>query len=127
VFPAFLLVGPAILLLGELARSQRLNRPLLSLLLASAMTIVVVALASCAYFGGIAIWQEWSSKIAIHYAGGSDWDLGYRTIAEASFVEGVPVHAGTLVTAAGQPSGMFAHGVEFAVLALLTVPAIAFI
>ena len=127
VFPAFLLVGPGVLLLGELVRRRRLNRPLLSLLLASAGTIVVVALASCAYFGGTAIWHEWSSKIALHYAGGSDWDVGYRTIAEARFVEGVPVRAADLVAEAGRQSGRFARSFEFAVLALLVVPAIAFI
>jgi len=127
VFPAFLLVGPVVLLLGELVRSRRLNRPLFNLLLASGGTIVVVVLASCAYFGGIGIWQEWSSKIALHYAGGSDWDVGYRTIAEAQFMDGVPVRAVDLVAAAGQPSSMLSHGIEFAVLALLVVPALAFI
>jgi hypothetical protein len=127
VFPAFLLVGPVVLVLGEIVRSRRLNLPLFRLLLASAGTIAVVVLASCAYFGGVGIWQEWFSKIAIHYAGGSDWDVGYRTIAEARFVEGVPVRAADLVAAAGQPSGLFALGVEFAVLALLVVPALTFI
>jgi hypothetical protein len=126
VFPAFLLVGPLVLLLDELVRGRHLNRPLFSFLLASAGTIVVVVLASCAYFGGTAIWHEWSSKIALHYAGGSDWDVGYRTIAEAHFVNGVPVRSVDLV-AAGQPSNMTSHGLEFAVLALLVVPALSFI
>jgi hypothetical protein len=127
MFPAFLLIGPVVLIVGEALRSRRLNRPLLGLLLASAGTIVVVALASCAYFGGLAIWQEWSSKIALHYAGGSDWDVGYRTIAEASFVDGVPVRSAAVMAAAEPSAGLFAHGVEFAVLALVLVPAIAFI
>jgi hypothetical protein len=127
VFPAFLLVGPMVLLLDELVRSWRLNRPLLGLLLASAGTIVVVALASCAYFGGIGIWQEWSSKIALHYASGSDWDVGFRTIAEAQFLDGVPVRAADLMAATGQPSSLLSHGLEFAALALLVVPALSFI
>jgi hypothetical protein len=127
VFPAFLLVGPAVLLVGELVRNRRLDRPLFSLLLASAATIVVVALASCAYFGGTAIWHEWSEKIALHYAGGSDWDLGYRTVVEARFIHGVPVRAVDLVNAAGQRLDLLTKGVEFTVLALLVVPALAFI
>jgi hypothetical protein len=126
VFPAFLLVGPLVLLLDELVRGRRFNRPLFSFLLASAGTIMVVVLASCAYFGGTAIWHEWSSKIALHYTGGSDWDVGYRTIAEAHFLNGIPVRSADLV-AAGQPSNMTSHGLEFAVLALLVVPALSFI
>ena len=127
VFPAFLLAGPTVLLASELWRSRRLNRPLLSLLLASAATIVVVVLASCAYFGGTAIWHEWSSKIALHYVGGSDWDMGYRTLAEAQFVRGVPVRAASLVLEAGQPPETLAKGIEYVVLALLVVPALAFV
>jgi hypothetical protein len=126
VFPAFLLVGPAVLLMGELVRSRQLNRPLFSLLVASAATIGVV-LASCAYFGGTAIWHEWSSKIALHYAGGSDWDLGYRTVAEARFVHGVPMRAADVVLASGQQADLLTKGTEFVVLAMLVVPALAFI
>jgi hypothetical protein len=127
VFPAFLLVGPAVLLMGELVRSRQLNRPLFSLLVASAATIGVVALGSCAYFGGTAIWHEWSSKIALHYAGGSDWDLGYRTVAEARFVHGVPIRAADVVLASGQQADLLTKGTELVVLAMLIVPALAFI
>jgi hypothetical protein len=127
VFPAFLLVGPVVLLVSELLRSRRINRSLLGLLLASAATIVMVTLASCAYFGGTAIWYEWSSKIALHYAGGSDWDVGYRTIAEARFIQGVPVRAANLAIEAGQQADWLVKGAEFVVLALLVVPALAFI
>jgi hypothetical protein len=127
VFPAFLLVGPVVLLASELWRSRRLNRPLLGLLLASAATIVVVVLASCAYFGGTAIWHEWSSKIALHYAGGSDWDLGYRALAEVKFLDGVPVRQAVLMSEAGQQPETLIRGIEFVVLALLVVPALAFV
>jgi hypothetical protein len=128
VFPAFLLVGPVVLLVGDLVRNRQLNRPLVGLLVASAATIVVVVLASCAYFGGTGIWHEWSSKIALHYAGGSDWDLGYRTVAEARFIRGVPVRAADLAVEAGQQAAdLLTQGAEFVVLALLVVPALAFI
>jgi hypothetical protein len=127
VFPAFLLVGPLVLLVGEFVKSRRLNRSLLEMLLASAATIVVVALASCAYFGGTAIWHEWSSKIALHYAGGSDWDVGYRTIAESRFIQGIPVRAAHFAMGAGQPSDLPAKVAEYVVLALLVVPALAFV
>ena len=127
VFPAFLLVGPMVLLVGDLVSRRRINRQLLELLLASASTIAVVVLASSAYFGGTAIWHEWSSKIALHYAGGSDWDVGYRTVAEARFIKGVPVRAADLAIEAGQLADWLAKGAEFVVLALLVVPALAFI
>ena len=127
VFPAFLLAGPLVLLAHELVLSRRLNRPLLGLVLASVATIVVVVLASCAYFGGTAIWHEWSSKITLHYATGSDWDVGYRTLAEARFVHGVPTRAASLVGEAGQHPETIAHGVELVVLALLVVPSLAFV
>ncbi len=127
VFPGLLLLGPAALLLVELVRDRHLDRRLLSMLVASAVTMAVVVLASCAYFGGTAIWHEWSSKIALHYAGGSDWDLGYRTIAEARFLHGVPVRATGAALAAGQSVGLLTKGVELVVLALLVVPALAFL
>jgi hypothetical protein len=127
VFPAFLLVGPVVLLVSELVRSRQLNRPLFRLLFASATTMAVVVLASCAYFGGTAIWHEWSSKISLHYVGGSDWDLGYRTIAEARFIEGVPVRAADLAIEAGRQADLLTKAAELVVLALLVVPALAFV
>ena len=127
VFPLLLLLGPGVLFLDELVRSRRLNRSLLNLLVASAATLAAVTLASCAYFGGTAIWHEWSSKIALHYAGGSDWDVGYRTVAEVRFIEGIPVRAADPMLASGQPMDALSKALEFTVMGFLVVPALAFV
>ena len=123
IFPIFFLIGPATLFLWQLARDRRINRQLLGLLVACAATVVLVALGSCAFFGGTGIWHEWNLKIAAHYSGGSDWDLGYRTIAEAGFLNGIPVRAGTLAEA----SVSFASAAAGVVVALLVLPALTFI
>ncbi len=127
VFPAFLLVGPAVLFASELVRKRRVDRPLAGLLLASTATIVVMVLASCAYFGGASIWHEWSSKILLHYGGGSDWDVGYRTVAETQFIHGVPVRAADLMMVTGQGPSLVAKVIEYGVLGLLVLPALAFL
>jgi hypothetical protein len=127
VFPAFFLVGPAVLLAEQLLRRRELDRRLLGLLLASAATVVALVLASTAYFGGTAMWHEWSSKIALHYADGSDWDVGYRTIVEAKFPQGVPMRGWDFATLTGVwPTGMERLPAWIA-LALLVVPAVAFL
>ena len=127
VFPAFLLVGPVVLLLDELVRHRRVNWPLLVLLVASAATIGVVVLASCAYFGGTSIWHEWSSKITLHYSGGSDWDLGFRTVAEARFLDGVPVRAAEFLARTWTEPELLPKAIEFGVIGLLLLPALAFV
>jgi hypothetical protein len=93
VFPVFFLVGPIVLLGWRWLRERTLDRRWLSLLAACSATVALVAAASCLYFGGTDIWRDWSQKISLHYGGGSDWDLGYRTIVEAVFAQGVPVRA----------------------------------
>ena len=127
VFPAFLLVGPVVLLVDERIRHRRINRSLLGLLAASVGTIGVVVLASCAYFGGTAIWHEWSSKITLHYVGGSDWDLGFRTIAEAKFLDGIPVRVAEFLARTWTQPEHLPKAIEFGVLGLLIVPALAFV
>ena len=122
IFPVFFLVGPGVLFLWQLFRGRSINRQLLGLLVACAATVVVVVLGSCAFFGGTGIWHEWSRKIALHYADGSDWDLGYRIIAEASFIKGVPIRSSAQAVAThflGSPAS--------GVVLLLLLPALTFI
>jgi hypothetical protein len=125
VFPAFLLVGPIVLVLRRLVRNRCLDRQLLGLLGACAATVILVVLGSCAYFGTTGIWHEWNLKIAAHYSGGSDWELGYRTIAEASFRNGVPLRA--IATAATQHPVLFLGVPGTVVALLLLLPALTFI
>jgi hypothetical protein len=124
VFPVFLLVGPAVLFLWHLIRDRRVDRQMLGLLGACAATVILVVLGSCAYFGTTEIWHDWNVKIATHYSGGSDWDLGYRTIAEANLVKGVPMRA--LANAVAHP--VLSLGEPGRIVALfLVLPALAFI
>jgi len=123
IFPALLLVGPIVLFAWRLLRERRVDRGLLGLLAACAATVTLLVLGSCAYFGSTEIWREWSQKIAVHYVGGSDWDLGYRTIAEASFIAGVPTRA--VADAAAPP--LFSLGPGAMVALLLGLPALTFI
>jgi hypothetical protein len=125
IFPAFLLVGPSVLFLRRLARNRCVDRQLLGLLGACAVTVILVALGSCAYFGTTGIWHEWNLKIAAHYSGGSDWDLGYRTIAEASLRDGVPVRA--VANAAVHYPVLFLGVPGTIVAMLLVLPALTFI
>jgi len=121
IFPAFLLIGPTVQLLWRLVRSRRIDRQLLGFLVACAATVTVAFLGSCAYFGTTGIWHEWNLKIVTHYSSGSDWDLGYRTIAEGVFVGGIPMRALTHGPALflGRPGTMVAL--------LLVLPALTFI
>ena len=125
IFPAFLLIGPTVLLLWRFVRSRCIDRQLLGLLGACAATVTLVVLGSCAYFGSTAIWHEWSLKIATHYSSGSDWDLGYRTIAEASVVDGVPVR--TFAQAVAHSPALFLARPGNIVALLLVLPAVTFI
>ena len=125
IFPALLLVGPTVLLLWRLARSHSLDRQLLGLLGACAATVTLVVLGSCAYFGTTGIWHEWNLKIATHYLNGSDWDLGYRTIAEASFAHGVPMRV--LAKAVAHGPLLFLGKPGTIVALLLVLPAMTFI
>ncbi|MBN2576756.1 MAG: hypothetical protein JXP73_19485 [Deltaproteobacteria bacterium] len=127
VFPAFLLIGPAVLLAHGLWRRRQLDRRLAGFFVACGATIVVLVLASSAYFGGFGIWREWSAKLALHYADGSDWDLGLRTILEATFVDGVPVREASLALAGGQTPVSAIHPAEIVTLLLLALPALTFV
>jgi hypothetical protein len=126
VFPVFLLLGPGVLLVHGFWRTRYLDRRLVGLFVACGLTVVVVVLGSAAHFGGFGIWREWSQKITIHYADGSDWDLGFRTVAEAIFVDGVPTRLGSLALTAGQAVTSAVTPVEIVVIVLLALPAIAF-
>lgn len=121
VFPALLLVGPAALLAWHGLRHRRLHRPWLALLVSCAATVVVVVVASCIRFGGIEPWHEWANKISLHYSGGSDWDLGFRTVVGSSFSDGVPVRPAHL----GQSDAW--RPAMVAALSLLLVPALSFV
>ena len=125
IFPAFLLVGPTVLLLWRFARTRRIDRQMLGLLLTCAATVTLVVLGSCAYFGTTGIWHEWNLKIATHYSSGSDWDLGYRTIVEANFVKGVPVRA--VANQVAQHTVLFLGAPGTIVALLLLLPALTFI
>jgi hypothetical protein len=127
VFPAFLLLGPAVLLLDGYLRTRRFDRRLLSLFLATGVTMALVVLGSVAYFGGAGIWREWSQKIALHYVGGSDWDLGFRTIAETTFLQGIPIREATLAQFLGMGVKSTLHPVEIGALVLLALPALTFV
>lgn len=126
VFPSFLLIGPAIVFGTELIRHRRINRQLAGLFVAFGATVVLALVASSIYFGGTGIWSEWSQKITLHYAGGSDWDLGYRTIVEAKFVRGIPMR-GTEFAALSSPDTSLLHHVPALIaLVLLALPAVTF-
>lgn len=127
IFPAFLLVGPIVFFLRALIRERRLSREWLGFFVACAATVLVLVLGSCAYFGGIDIWREWSAKISLHVSDGSDWDLGYRTIAESVFVRGVPARPNLLLDGIAQAPATSLHVVELVVLALLALPALVFV
>jgi hypothetical protein len=124
IFPAFFLAGPVALLAWGWLRERRLERSWLRLLLACAAIVALAVVGSCAYFGGIAIWRDWAQKITLHYVGGSDWDLGYRTVVESLFVHGVPVHAASLGQEVAQAGATAAWTV---VAALVLVPAVSFL
>jgi len=125
IFPAFLLVGPIMLFLRRLVRNRHVDRRLLGLLGACAATVALVVLGSCAYFGTTAIWHEWHLKILTHYSDASDWDLGFRTIAEAGFLDGVPVRA--VAHAGAQHPVLFGDGPSTIVALLLVLPALTFV
>ena len=127
IFPAFLLLGPAVLLLHGFWRTRRWDRRLVGFFVAGGATVAVVALGSCVYFGGTAIWREWADKITLHYADGSDWDLGLRTILEAKFGRGVPIRQATLALLTGQPVVSAFHPVVLLTILLLALPALYFI
>ena len=121
VFPALFLVGPGVLLLWEWLKSRTVQWRWLGLLASCAATVALVVAGSCLYFGGLEIWRDWSHKITLHYASGSDWDLGYRTIVEAAFVQGAPVRPGDV----GDVSGWSVLTLTAALL--LVVPAASFL
>lgn len=121
IFPVFFLVGPGVLLVWGWFESREIPRRWLGLLASCAATVTLVVAGSCLYFGGFDIWREWSHKITLHYANGSDWDLGYRTIVEAAFVHGVPVRPEDV----GNASGWTLPSLVVALL--LLVPAVGFL
>jgi hypothetical protein len=127
IFPAFLLLGPAVLLMHGFWRTRRWDRRLLGLLVAGGATVAVAVAGSSAYFGGTAIWREWTDKIALHYAEGSDWDLGLRSILEARFAHGVPIRAATVAALTGQAAVSVFHPMELVAILFLALPALWFI
>lgn len=127
LFPGLLLIGPAFVLLAGLVRTRRLDHRLVTLLLACGLTVMVLVVGSFAYFGSLAIWQDWQHKIALHYAEGSDWDLGFRTIAEVSFVDGVPVRDATIALVTGRPAAQAVPPWEMLVMLLIVLPALTFV
>jgi hypothetical protein len=121
IFPAFFLTGPIVLLAWGWLRERSLQRTWLAMLTTCAATVVLVVAGSCLYFGGTEIWQDWIHKISLHYAGGSDWDLGYRTVVQAVFGHGVPMRP----TESAQAGGWSAPAMVGA--ALLVLPAVSFL
>ncbi|MGD0838174.1 MAG: hypothetical protein ABSB49_16165 [Polyangia bacterium] len=121
VFPVLFLLVPVVLLARHGLCDRRLHRPWLALLAACVATVVLVGLASCLRFGGWAIWREWAEKISLHYAGGSDWDVGLRTVLAAGFSAGVPTRHAHLGAAAAWSPAMLAA------VALLLLPALYFL
>jgi hypothetical protein len=127
VFPVFLLIGPTVLLVAGLWRTHRLDRRLVSLLLTCGLTVALLVIASSAYFGSPAIWHDWQQKISVHYADGSDWDMGLRTIVEATFRDGVPVRGIADALGAGASATPGKYLIESTVFLLLALPALVFV
>jgi len=127
MFPGELLIGPMLLLALGVLRLRSLDAGLIKLLVATTATVLVVMLGSIIYFGGLDIWVEWTRKIALHYTEGSDWDLGFRAIAETSFVEGVPMRDATVALLSNQPVSQAVRPVEILVILLLALPALTFV
>jgi hypothetical protein len=100
-------------------RDRRFQRTWAALLATCAATIALVVAGSCLYFGGTEIWRDWAHKITLHYAGGSDWDLGYRTVVQAVFSQGIPVRPEDLASGWSAPA--------LVVAALLVLPAVTFL
>jgi hypothetical protein len=124
IFPAFFLAGPMVLLVRGWLRDRRLQRSWLGLLAACAATVALVVAGSCLYFGGFEIWREWAQKITLHYAGGSEWEMGYRTVVEVLFGRGVPIRAADPAMGAVQAGGWSVAWMVVA--ALLLLPAVSF-
>jgi len=125
IFPGFFLVGPIALMVWGWFRDRQLQRHWLALLATCAATVALVVLGSCVYFGGIDLWQEWSQKIVLHYSGGSDWDLGFRTVVDVAFAHGVPVRPADIGQAVAQHGGWSATAMVVALLVVL--PAVTFL
>jgi hypothetical protein len=94
-------------------------------LLTCGLTVALLVVASSAYFGSPAIWHDWQQKIAVHYADGSDWDMGFRTIIEATYRDGVPVRG--VADISGPTAVPVVYAVEIAAILLLALPALVFV
>jgi hypothetical protein len=127
IFPGALLIGPTVLLVHGCFRTRRLDARLVHLLLATGATIAFVVLGSCIYFGGTEMWSEWADKITLHYAGGSDWDLGFRTIAETSIFDGAPMRDAMVSLITGEPVSPLVQPLELLVMTMLALPALIFV
>ncbi len=119
IFPAFFLVGPVALLARGWLCDRKSQRTWLAMLGTCAATVVLVVVGSCLYFGGTEIWRDWAHKITLHVAGGSDWDLGYRTVVQATFAQGVPMRPAEITGGWSVPA--------LVVAALLFLPAVSFL
>jgi hypothetical protein len=126
IFPAFLLLGPGVLLLRGLWRTRRIDRQLAGFFAACALTVALITLGSCVYFGGVEIWRDWSEKITLHYGNGSDWDLGYRTVAEAHYLKGVPFRVAAFLHDASEATTSAFRVTEIGVLLAIGLPALFF-
>jgi hypothetical protein len=116
-----------LLLALGIRRFRPVDRRIVNLLVATTATILVGMLGSVVYFGGLDIWVDWTRKIALHYAQGSDWDLGFRTIAETTFVDGAPMRDGTLALVSGAPVAQGVRPWEILVMLLFALPALTFV
>jgi hypothetical protein len=126
-FPVLFLIGPGLLFVRGWIRSRRIDRQLTAFFLACALTVGLLVIGSCIDFGGIGIWTEWREKIGLHYAGGSEWDLGFRSVVEATYVHGEPMRGARAALLLGQPMSFSMHLVAIVAIALLALPALVFV
>lgn len=91
VFPVLLCAGPGVLLLSRLYQTRKLDRGLTRFF--AAFTAVVVSVMAFAYvrLHGLPTMLDWVAKITRHVIDGSHWNLGFSTLIDRDYVDGVPV------------------------------------
>jgi hypothetical protein len=90
LFPAVLLVGPAVQGLWKLLARRELDRDLLRLGTSFVITVLAGVGFAAVYGGDTPLWSEWIVKLRAHYGALVHWNVGYRVIADTDWQSGVP-------------------------------------
>ena len=90
VFPLLFCAGPAVLLLSRAWTTRRLDRDLARFFAAFAAVVAAALAFAWVRLHGAPILLDWGAKISHHVSEGSHWDLGFTTLLDADFTDGVP-------------------------------------